>query len=72
MDTRRATKGPAGILDRMSRSPRKRNKSDAPGSAAAVEVRCEVRVNPAGKLPVISIPSSAILFPLEKKTRGKL
>jgi len=35
--TRRVTKGPAGILDSMSRSPRKRNAVDTPGSAAAVD-----------------------------------
>jgi hypothetical protein len=37
MDTRRATEGPAGILDSMSRSPTERNAVDRPGSAAAVE-----------------------------------
>jgi hypothetical protein len=37
MDTRRATEGPAGILDSMSRSPKERNAVDMPGSAVAVE-----------------------------------
>jgi len=37
MDARRAMKGHAGILDSMSRSPRKRNAADMPASAAAVE-----------------------------------
>ena len=37
MDTRRATEGPAGILDSMSRSPRECNAVDMPISAAAVE-----------------------------------
>jgi hypothetical protein len=37
MDTRRATKGPAGVLDSTSRSPRERNEVDMPGSASAVE-----------------------------------
>jgi len=31
--------GPAGILDSMSRSPRKRNAVDMPGSTAAAEER---------------------------------
>jgi len=33
--------GPAGILDSMSRSPRKRNTVDTPGSTAAAEGRVE-------------------------------
>jgi hypothetical protein len=37
VDTRRATEGPAGILDSTSRSPKERNAVDMPGSAAAVE-----------------------------------
>jgi hypothetical protein len=37
-DTRRATEGPAGVLDSTSRSPRERNAVDMPGSAAAVEI----------------------------------
>ena len=37
MDTRRATEGPAGVLDSTSRSPAERNAVDMPGSAAAVE-----------------------------------
>jgi hypothetical protein len=43
MDTRRATEGPAGILDSMSRSPTERNALDMPGSAAAVEIWLEMR-----------------------------
>jgi len=39
MDTRRATKGPAGILDSMLRSPTERNAADMPGSTAAAEGR---------------------------------
>jgi len=39
VDTRRATKGPAGILDSMSRSPTERNVVDMPGSTAAAEGR---------------------------------
>jgi hypothetical protein len=35
MDARRATEGPAGILDSMSRSPTERNAANMPGSAAA-------------------------------------
>jgi hypothetical protein len=45
MDTRRATEGPAGVLDSTSRSPRERNEADMPGYAAAVETWWEVRVN---------------------------
>jgi hypothetical protein len=37
MDTRRATEGPADVLDSTSRSPMERNAVDMPGSAAAVE-----------------------------------
>jgi hypothetical protein len=37
MDTRRATEGPAGVLDSTSRNPRERNEVDMPGYAAAVE-----------------------------------
>jgi hypothetical protein len=37
MDTRRATEGPAGVLNSTSRSPKKRNAVDMPESAAAVE-----------------------------------
>jgi len=37
MDTRRAIEGPAGVLDRPSRSPTERNAVDMPGSDAAVE-----------------------------------
>jgi hypothetical protein len=37
VDTRRATEGPAGVLDSTSRSPRERNAVDMPGCAAAVE-----------------------------------
>jgi hypothetical protein len=37
VDTRRATEGLAGVLDSTSRSPKKRNAVDMPGSAAAVE-----------------------------------
>ena len=37
MDTRRATEGPAGVLDSTSRSPTERNAVDMPGSAAAIE-----------------------------------
>jgi len=37
MDTRRATEGPAGILDSMSRSPTERNAENMPVSDAAVE-----------------------------------
>ncbi len=37
MDTRRATEGPAGVLDSTSRSLKERNADDMPGSAAAVE-----------------------------------
>jgi hypothetical protein len=44
MDTRRATEGPAGMLDSMSRSPTERNAVDMPGSDAAVESWREMRV----------------------------
>jgi hypothetical protein len=37
MDTRRATEGPAGVLDSTWRSPTERNAIDVPGSDAAVE-----------------------------------
>ena len=37
MDTRRATEGPASVLDSTSRSPTQHNVVDMPGSAAAVE-----------------------------------
>jgi hypothetical protein len=38
VDTRRATEGPAGVLDSTSRSPKERNTEvDMPGSDAAVE-----------------------------------
>jgi hypothetical protein len=37
VDARRATEGPAGVLDSTTRSPRERNVVDMPGSAAAVE-----------------------------------
>jgi hypothetical protein len=37
VNTRRATKGPAGILGSMSRNPRKRNAVDSPVSAGAAE-----------------------------------
>jgi hypothetical protein len=37
VDTRRATKGSAGVLDSTSRSPTERNAVDTPGSAAAIE-----------------------------------
>ncbi len=37
MDARRATEGPAGVLDSTSRSPTERNAAGMPGSAAAVE-----------------------------------
>ena len=37
MDTRRATEGPAGVLDSTPRSPTERNLVDTPGSAASVE-----------------------------------
>jgi len=37
MDTRRATEGPAGILDSMSRSPTERNAVSMPVSGAVVE-----------------------------------
>ena len=37
VDTRRATEGPADVLDGTSRSPTERNAVDMPGSAAAVE-----------------------------------
>jgi len=37
MDTRRATEGPAGVLDSTPRSPTERNAVDMPGSTAAVE-----------------------------------
>ena len=40
VDTRRATGGPAGVLDSTSRIPRERNAGDMLGSAAAVE-SCE-------------------------------
>ena len=36
---RTGSPGPAGILDSMSRSPRKRNAVDMPGSTAAAEGR---------------------------------
>jgi hypothetical protein len=45
MDTRRATEGPAGVLDSTSRSPTERNAVDMPGSASAVESWVEMRVN---------------------------
>ena len=47
MDTRRATEGPAGVLDSTPRSPTERNvdMGDMPGSAAAVESPLEMRVN---------------------------
>jgi len=32
MATRRATKGPAGVLDSTSKSPKERNTVDTPGS----------------------------------------
>ena len=35
---RRATEGPADVLDSTSRSPTERNVVDMPGSAAAVEI----------------------------------
>ena len=37
MDTRRATEGPAGVLDSTSRGLKERNAVDMPVSAAAVE-----------------------------------
>jgi hypothetical protein len=37
VDARRATEGPAGVLDSTSRSPPERNAADMPGSAAAAE-----------------------------------
>ena len=37
VDARRATEGPADVLDSTSRSPTERNAADMPGSAAAVE-----------------------------------
>jgi hypothetical protein len=37
MAARRATEGPAGVLDGTSRSPKERNAADTPGSASAVE-----------------------------------
>jgi len=37
MDTRRATEGPAGILDSMSRNPTERNAVNMPVSDATVE-----------------------------------
>jgi hypothetical protein len=37
MATRRATEGPASVLDSTSRSPKERNKVDMPESASAVE-----------------------------------
>jgi hypothetical protein len=37
MDTRRATEGPAGVLDSTPRSPRERNAVDMPICVAAVE-----------------------------------
>jgi hypothetical protein len=43
MDTRRATEGPAGVLDSTSRSPKERNAVDMPGSASAVEIWREMR-----------------------------
>jgi hypothetical protein len=33
----KVTEGPAGVLNSTSRSPKKRNAVDMPGSAAAVE-----------------------------------
>jgi hypothetical protein len=45
MDTKRATEGPAGVLDSTLRIPKKRNAIDTPGSAAAVESRLEMRVS---------------------------
>jgi hypothetical protein len=38
MDARRATEGPAGVLDSASRSLRERNAVGMPGSAAEVEI----------------------------------
>jgi hypothetical protein len=37
VDARRATEGPAGVLDSTSRSPTERNAVDMPVSASAVE-----------------------------------
>ncbi len=37
MDTRRATEGPSGVVDRTSRSPRECNAIDVLGSAAAAK-----------------------------------
>jgi hypothetical protein len=37
VDARRATEGPADVLDSTSRSLTERNATDMPGSAAAVE-----------------------------------
>ena len=47
MDTRRATEGPAGVLDSTSRSPTERNAVDMLGSDAAVETWWEMRVKAA-------------------------
>ena len=47
MDTRRATEGPAGVLDSTARSPTERNAVDMPGSAAAVESLREMRAKAA-------------------------
>jgi hypothetical protein len=48
VDTRRATKSPAGILDSMSRSPGKRNAVDMPVSAAVAEGWLEERARDKG------------------------
>ena len=44
MDTRRATEGPAGVLDSTSRSLKERNAVDMSVSAAAVEASVESRM----------------------------
>jgi hypothetical protein len=44
MDTRRATEGPAVVLNSTSRSPKERNAVDMPGFASAVEIWREMRV----------------------------
>jgi hypothetical protein len=41
MAARRATEGPAGVLDGTSMSPKERNAADTPGSASAVEASWE-------------------------------
>jgi hypothetical protein len=45
VDARRATEGPADVLNGTSRNPTERNAADMPGSAAAVEASCIMRVN---------------------------